>query len=83
MNKQLSLLGSFVLGVVFVTAGLSGDFAMAGVSQELKADLKELKGDIKDRPIHTVPEPSPLILLGVGLAGLGVYGLWRRMKSTI
>jgi hypothetical protein len=70
--------------VQFVTAGLSGNFALAGVGQELKADLKYLKGDIKahidqNRPINRVPEP----LLGVGFIGLGIFGLWRRMKSTI
>ena len=73
---------------MFVTAGLTGNFALAGVGQELKADLKDLKGDVKahidqNRPINRVLEPSPSILLGIGIVGLGMFGLWRRMKSTI
>ena len=85
MKKQISLAGSLVLGIVFVTAGLSGDFAMAGVSHELKGDLKELKGDLKelkgevkkDRPIHNVPEPSSLAF-GLLAMGAAIYSRRRR-----
>lgn len=97
MKKRISLLGSMVLGVVFVTAGLSGNFVLAGVGQELKADLKDLKsdlkadlkdlkGDVKDiidknKPVSRVPEASTVMLLGA--AGLAGLGIWAwRRKST-
>ena len=92
MKKHVGLIGSVVLGVVFVTAGLSGNFAVAGVDKELKADLKELKSDLKDLKgdvkdligkngtNYRVPEASSVLLLGAGLAGLGIWA-WRK-KST-
>ncbi|HSS29767.1 MAG TPA: hypothetical protein VLL06_01990 [Nitrospiraceae bacterium] len=119
MKKRIGIFCAIVLGVVFVTAGVCGEFAMANIGQEIradfkdlkadlkelkrdlnaarhgelkgdvknvKADLKELKGDIKGGTPgtpHSVPEPSPLILLGVGLVGLAIIELWRRRKSAI
>ena len=96
MKKRVGLIGSIVVGAALVTVGASGDFAWAGADKELKADLKELKsdlkgnlkdlkGDVKDvigKNGHTyrVPEPSSVLLLGAGLAGLGIWA-WRR-KST-
>lgn len=30
---------------------------------------------------HTIPEPTTLLLLGSGLAGVGALEMWRRIKS--
>jgi hypothetical protein len=37
-------------------------------------------GDVPDNTISAVPEPTTVTLLGIGLAGMGVYGVRRRRQ---
>jgi hypothetical protein len=39
------------------------------------------QGDKYHMQVNPIPEPSTIILLGLGFLGLGAYGLHRKKKS--
>lgn len=89
LTKQSGSLMIFVLtGTVSASAGNSSDFRAASsapsiatlVDDERDGSPSERHED-KKRPTVT-PEPSSLLLIGTGMAGLAA-GIWRKRNQRI
>ena len=80
-----------IIGLVFVIgifAGTPRGFMVSWETESLFAqsdnnnkDKNKDKDKDKDKGGTAVPEPSTLILLGVGLVAGGAYSFFRRQKS--
>ena len=77
-------MGSFLLGAAMVAGGLSGNLAMAQSFNGNMPGVSDTNGcgpsGGQPKKCEAVPEPSSMILLGAGMAGLGFWA-WKR-KST-
>jgi PEP-CTERM motif len=77
MKRQGMFIGTILLGLAIMSPGLSGNLAMAQTTTTLtyeSTSIDSFARKPKPKPV-SVPEPSSMILLGAGLAGLGI---WKR-----
>ena len=76
MSIREKVLCAYFLGTAILLTGVSGNVAMAQTTTTLTYESTSLdsfarKPKPKPKPV-SVPEPASMILLGTGLAGLGI-----------
>lgn len=82
MGKKSAVIRSILLGGAILILGFSGDLAVAQTTTTLTTsstsfDSFARKARPRPRPV-SAPEPASAILLGAGLAGLGI---WKRFSK--
>jgi PEP-CTERM motif len=78
-KRQSRFIGTILLGLAIMIPAFSGNLAIAQTTTTLtyeSTSIDSFARKPKPKPVP-VPEPASLILLGAGLAGLGI---WRRVS---
>lgn len=60
----------------------TGKFAIASPTSIFNPNNSVMRGSVMVN-VSTVPEPGTILLLGSGIAGLGLFGLRRRQKNGV
>lgn len=80
MSMREKVLCAYFLGTAILLTGVSGNVAMAQTTTTLttsSTSFDSFARKARPRPV-SAPEPASAILLGAGLAGLGI---WKRFSK--